>query len=98
MASSVLEDPDWQDREERERAGWTIVRTEGGPDVPDSQSTGADADLERDMILGELEPDVYDPDDDDIEVVKQGKDAIKSNVEEIVKGADNKSRVNHGCG
>ena len=74
-----------QERDERERAGWTIVQTDA--DSSNKLSTSLEDDEDGEVILKhELEPALFNADDSDDEVVKEGKDAIKPDIEEILKG------------
>lgn len=88
MLASHVEDVDWQEqeRDERERAGWTIVAE--GPDGPVADEDDPDAELEESSVsIGAIrEPAVFEADESEDEAPKEGKDAIKPDVEEIVKG------------
>lgn len=88
MLASHVEDVDWQEqeRDERERAGWTIVAE--GPDGPVADEDDPDAELEESSAsIGAIrEPAVFEADDSEDETPKEGKDAIRPDVEEIVKG------------
>lgn len=87
MLASHVEDVDWQEqeRDERERAGWTIVAE--GPDGPVADEDDPDAELEESSVsIGAIrEPAVFEADESEDEAPKEGKDAIKPDVEEIVK-------------
>jgi hypothetical protein len=80
------DDIDWQEqeRDERERAGWTIVQSDyDGPDVPTGDNEG---EADGGIVLGDLEPTVFDADDSEDEPIKEGKDAIKPEADEIIRG------------
>lgn len=84
---------DWQEeqeRDERERAGWTIVRSDDGPSsaariVEDDEPD--ETDLDGSMVVGTMHPVVFAADESDDELVKQGTDAILPEAEDVVKGA-----------
>lgn len=83
------DDIDWQEqeqeRDERERAGWTIVQSNyDGPEA--STVDDNEGEVDGSMVLEDLEPTVFDADDSDDEPIKEGKDAIKPDADEIVKG------------
>jgi TBC1 domain family member 2 len=89
VLSSHAEDIDWQERDERERAGWTIVSSDATTGT-ERTLVEHDADLDGSLVLGELEPDGAHHDDTDDESVKEGKDAIKPDVDQLVKSEYNK--------
>lgn len=83
------EDADWQEqeRDERERAGWTIVRTDyDGPDRSIAESEEHDPELDGSLVVGDIEPGVFQADDSEDEPVREGKDAIVPDCDDIVKG------------
>lgn len=88
MLASHAEDVDWeqeQERDERERAGWTMVSEE--PDGPASEEDDQSSVLDASLIESLREPAVFNADDEsEDETAKEGKDAIKSDIDEIVKG------------
>lgn len=76
-----------QERDERERAGWTIIQSDATSSNTLHTSTDEDDEDDGEVILKhELEPSVFNPDEDDDNEVKEGKDAIKPEVEDILKG------------
>lgn len=81
------DDIDWQEqeRDERERAGWTIVQSDyDGPDEPNMDDN--EGEMGGSVVLGDLEPAVFDAEDSDDEPIKEGMDAIKPEADEIVRG------------
>lgn len=80
------DDIDWQEqeRDERERAGWTIVRSDY--DGPNMSTMDNEGEADSSIVLGELEPAVFDADDSEDEPLKEGKDAIKPEADEVIRG------------
>lgn len=80
---------DWQEqeRDERERAGWTIVRTDyDGPDTSIAEDDEHDPELDGSLVVGDLEPAVFDTVDSDDEPIKEGRDAIVPDAHDVVNG------------
>ncbi len=86
-SSNSTEELDLQERDERERAGWTIVRSEGVEDNFDSQVAANDADVDGDMVVGGFDPDTLTLDDSDDEPIK-GKNAIREDAWMLAEGQD----------
>lgn len=82
------DDADWQEqeRDERERAGWTIVRSDDGPSRAIAADDEPDAELDGSMVVGAMDPVMFDTEDSDDEPVKQGAEAVLTEAEDVVKG------------
>lgn len=85
ISSNSTDELDLQEKDERERAGWTIVQSEGVEDNFDTQIATNDVDVDGDMIVGEFEPDSLTLDSED-EPIKEGKDAIREDAWSLVEG------------